>query len=188
MTKKSIIFVTGNAEKVRDVEHVCQDYPVTIEQRKLDIDEIQHHDPLRITEHKARAAYAEVGQPLIVNDSFWTIPALGGFPGGYMKDITAWLSTEDFMNLMKDKSDKSIILTDVNGYFDGTTYKSFKTIRRGKFIDTPRGNSGPAFARVVMMEDDDITISEIFDQPSRTINSRRYAQWHEFMAWYASRN
>lgn len=102
-----------------------------------------------------------------------------------MKDITSWLSTNDFINLMEDKADKSIILTDVNGYFDGHTYKSFITKRKGRCISTPRGLSGPSFARVVTMEGDDITISEIFDQPSRTIDSSRYAQWHEFIDWFS---
>lgn len=186
MTNKSIIFVTGNAEKVRDVEHVCKEYPVTIEQRTLHIDEIQHHDPLKITEHKAKSAYSLVNEPVIVNDSFWSIPALGGFPGGYMKDVNEWFSTDDFISLMRHKADQSIILTDVNGYYDGTTFKSFATTRHGRFVSTPRGNSGPSFARVVIMEDDDVTISEIFDQPTRDIDSSRYAQWHEFMQWYAA--
>jgi XTP/dITP diphosphohydrolase len=179
------MFATGNAEKVRDAQHACKDYDVDIVQLKVDIDEIQHHNPLKITEHKAKATYAQVQKPIVVNDSFWSIPALGGFPGGYMKDVNQWFETEDFVNLMKNKDDKTITLTDVNGYYDGKNYRAFKTIRHGRFIDKPRGNSGPSFARVVIMEDDDITISEIFDQSHRNIDSSRYAQWHAFLQWYS---
>jgi XTP/dITP diphosphohydrolase len=186
--KKTVLFATGNVEKVRDVQHVAKEYDVEVIRQNVEIDEIQHHDALKITEHKAKAAYEQLQKPVIVNDSFWTIPSLGGFPGGYMKDMNGWLKTEDFINLMQDKDDKTIILTDVNGYFDGNAYRSFVTTRRGKFIDTPRGKSGPSFARVVIMEDDDITISEIFDQPTRTVDSSRYAQWHDFFVWFSDQS
>ena len=105
-----------------------------------------------------------------------------------MKDVNEWFSTEDFLALMRGKSDQSIVLTDVNGYYDGITYNSFSTVRHGTFTDIPRGQSGPSFARVVRMEDDEMTISEIFDQPTRTIDSSRYAQWHDFMQWYVGTN
>lgn len=182
---KQVTFVTGNAEKIRDAAHAAKDYPVEVLYEQVEIDEIQHHDPMKIAEHKTKSAYAQLQKPVVVNDSFWTIPALGGFPGGYMKDITSWLSAEDFLSMMKGKSDQSIILTDVNGFYDGQTYKSFVTVREGKFTDAPIGNSLPSFAKVVKMEGDDITISEIFDQPERTIDSSRYAQWHEFLEWYS---
>lgn len=183
---KSITFVTGNQEKIRDAQHVAKEYDIDVNFRSVDIDEIQHHDPLKITEHKAKEAYKLVGNPVIVNDSSWAIPSLGGFPGGYIKDVASWLSTEDFLTLMKDKSDKSIFLTDINGYYDGQTYKEFSTTRRGKFIPSPRGRSEPSFARLVVMDGDDRTISEIFDLPSRTIDSSRYEQWHKFMEWFSS--
>lgn len=186
MIQKSITFVTGNPEKIRDALHVSKEYGVVIEHVALDIDEIQHHDPLKIAEHKARSAYDILQKPVIVNDSFWSIPALGGFPGGYMKDVTSWFATEDFVALMRNKADKSITLTDINGYFDGETYRSFTTERPGRFVDKPRGKSGPSFARVVMMENDTITISEIFDEHERTVDSSRYKQWHDFLQWYMS--
>ena len=184
--KKIVRFATGNKEKWRDARHVCSEYDVELVQVKVDIDEIQHHDPLKITEHKAKAIYDVVKKPIIVNDSFWSITALKGFPGGYMKDVNQWFETEDFVNLMKNKKDKSIILTDVNGYFDGELYKSFVTTRYGKFIDTPRGKSGPSFVRVIIMEDDDITVAEIFDKKDRDVDSSRYAQWHDFLKWYTT--
>lgn len=185
---KFITFVTGNPEKVRDALQVAEDYDVEVEHIALDIDEIQHQDPLKITEHKTKSAYALLGKPVVVNDSFWTIPALGGFPGGYMKDVSNWLSTDDFIILMSNKDDQSIILTDVNGYYDGSVFKYFKTERPGRFINEPRGKSGPAHARVVVMESDDITIAEIFDQQTRRIDSTRYAQWYDFMKWFSERD
>jgi len=169
---------------MRSAQHVCAEYGVVVEQIFVEVDEIQHHDSLKIAEHKARSVYEITQQPILVNDSSWSKPALGGFPGGYMKDVAAWLSTSDFMNLIQEKNDKRIILTDTNSYFDGTTYKEFTATRYGKFVERPRGISGPSFARVVVMDGDDKTISEIFDEPERKGGTSHYDQWCMFLDWF----
>ena len=76
---RTLTFVTGNKEKIRDAMYVAKDYDVTIEPVAIEIDEIQHHDPLKISEHKAKSAFGQLRRPLVINDSFWSIPALGGF-------------------------------------------------------------------------------------------------------------
>lgn len=104
---KEIIFVTGNPRKIEEATAVLAKYDTKMEAKSLDINEIQHSDPRQISETKAREAYKKLGKPIVVNDSFWEIPALGGFPGGYMKEVNAWLSAQDFLNLMRDKKRSS---------------------------------------------------------------------------------
>lgn len=185
MTKPlSIFFVSQNSEKIREAQCIGREYGVEVVPLALDIDEIQHHEPLKITEHKARVAYAAAGRSVVVNDSFWQIPALGGFPGGYMKDVSRWFSVDDWLKLMYDYQDKTIVLTDVNGYFDGQAYKAFKLVRRGKFIETPLGASDPPFGRVVVMDGDSETIAQKIDIPNRPIDPEAYTNWRDFMHWY----
>ena len=93
---KHINLVTGNPRKIEEATATLSQYDIAVEIIDLDIDEIQHRDPLKITEAKVRTAYEKVGKPVVVNDSNWEVPALGGFPGGYMKDIAHWLTPEDF--------------------------------------------------------------------------------------------
>lgn len=184
---KTIRFVTGNDEKMRDARMALAHFSIEVEKTPLDIDEIQHHDSHEIALAKARAAFDELQAPLMINDSSWSIPALGGFPGGYMKDVTAWLSTDDFLVLMQDKTDKRILLTEVVVYIDADRIKVFDTIREGVFVDVAAGESKPAFARVVKMEGDDVTISQIFDQPGeRSLDPSRYEHWNKFGEWYAN--
>ncbi|MDO4712451.1 MAG: non-canonical purine NTP pyrophosphatase [Candidatus Saccharibacteria bacterium] len=85
--KQRIAFITGNPRKAEEATAVLATYDVAVEIMALDIDEIQHHDPLEITKAKARAAYQKAKRPIVVNDVSWEIPALNGFPGGYMKDV-----------------------------------------------------------------------------------------------------
>ena len=182
---KSIIFVTGNDEKIRDARFALGEFNITLTNTSLEIDEIQHHDPTYIATAKAVAAFDQIKKPLVINDSSWSIPALGGFPGGYMKDITAWLSTDDFLVLMKEKKDRRILLHEVVVYIDQAGHHIFEAIREGQFTDTPAGNSSPSFARIVKMEGDSITISQIFDKEGeRDLDPKRYVHWNSFADWY----
>lgn len=184
-----ILFATGNASKFYEASAICKKFDIELEQVAVDIDEIQHSDSVMITEAKVRAAYDAINQPVVVNDSSWEIPALGGFPGGYMKDITAWLQTEDFMALMASKSDKRILLKEYVAFYDGETLNVFTFERGGRFLDAPRGQSPPSFARLIQMDGDDMTISEIFDKGNwSTDNPDEYKHWYDFAAWYAGRD
>lgn len=183
---KKIIFVTGNNTKFYEASKVCEKFAIDVQQQAYDIDEIQHHDAIEITKAKVQAAYAAAGSPVVVNDSTWSIPALGGFPGGYMKDITSWLSTDDFLALMKDKRDKSINLTEVVAYYDGKTMNIFTHEQSAHFIATPRGESLPTFARLVVLDGDEKTIAEIFDDGDWRVDSvEEYKHWYDFAKWYA---
>ena len=185
---KKIKFVTGNPRKLEESRSVLEGYGIVVELLQIDIDEIQHHDPLKITEAKVKLAYKKVGQPVVVNDSSWEIPALGGFPGGYMKDIVGWFTAEDFLALMKDKNDRRIILHDVVAYFDGEQLKLFIYDQTGVFINEPRGE-GTSMNQVVSMEDSGgLTIAEEFAlrHDGAEINPSHFQHWQKFGSWFAS--
>ena len=74
---KHINLVTGNPRKIEEATATLKQYDIAVEIINLDIDEIQHLDPLKITEAKVRTAYEKVGKPVVVNDSNWEVPALG---------------------------------------------------------------------------------------------------------------
>ena len=187
---KKIAFITGNPHKLEEAKSVLKDYDITIESLQFDIDEIQHYNPLEITKAKARAAYEKAGYPIVVNDSSWEIPALGGFPGGYMKDVANWFTAEDFLALMKDKNDRRIILHDVVAYFDGEQLKLFISNQTGVFINEPRGE-GTSMNQVVSMEDSDgLTIAEEFAlrHDGTEINPDHFQHWQKFGEWFIARD
>ncbi len=181
----SVIFATGNASKFYEASKICLKHGIDLTQQAIDIDEIQHHDALKITEAKIQSAYEVLKRPVVVNDSSWEIPALGGFPGGYMKDVTNWLSTSDFQALMADKADRRIFLHEVVAYSDGETTNIFTHRRGGVFLSEPRGKSLPTFSRLVQMDSDSVTIAEIFDKGNwNTDRLEEYKHWYDFAQWY----
>lgn len=165
MSKLAVTLVSGNNRKIEEAHASFVKHGLALEVAQLDIDEIQHHDPTKITEAKAREAYQQLQKPVLVNDSSWSIPALGGFPGGYMKDVSGWFAPEDFLALMLGKADRTIQLIDVTCYCDASQCKTFVyTGWKGEFVDTPRGVSGPSINKVVQQVGGTMTISERWDE------------------------
>lgn len=149
---KSLIYATGSKAKFEYVVKLLADVPLVLEQRKVDVDEIQSDVPEKIAERKARDAFATIREPLFVTDTFWAIPALNGFPGAYMKDVNQWLSAGDFLKLMEGKEDRRIIAKDVITYTDGTTTKQFTIELEGSFATTPWDGSSNALDSVAQFE------------------------------------
>lgn len=180
-----VLFVTGNANKFYEASTICATFDITLVQQEINLDEIQHHDAIEITKAKIDAAWSVTKKPTVVNDSSWNIPALGGFPGGYMKDVTAWLSTADFALLLSDKKDKRIFLHETVAYKDDTTTLFFTHNRLGHFVKKPAGQAPPTFARLVEMEGEGMTISQVFDRGNWQTSARdRYKHWYDFAQWY----
>ena len=187
---KKIAFITGNPHKLEEAKSVLKNYEIVVESLQFDIEEIQHYNPLEITKAKVRAAYEKAGQSVVVNDSSWEIPALGGFPGGYMKDVVNWFTAEDFLALMKDKNDRRIILHDVVAYFDGEQLELFIYDQTGVFINEPRGE-GTSMNQVVSMENNGgLTIAEEFAlrHDGVEINPSHFQHWQKFGEWFTARD
>ena len=177
--------VTGNKRKIEEATAAFNLRGIEFDIAQLDIDEIQHHDPEKITEAKVKEAYRQLQKPVIVNDSHWAIPALGGFPGGYMKDVIEWFTSEDFLALMRDKADRSIVLTDTIVYFDGEAYKHIAHEWHGSFdevaVDAPGGSS---LDRVIREDGATMTLAEKFSRrDAGEPDEKIYPAWLECAEW-----
>ena len=87
MEPMKILYVTGNPEKFKNAQQFFTQHVIEIEQLALPLEEIQASDPVEIAKKKAEEAFKECQKPLFVNDASWSIPALRGFPGPFMKYI-----------------------------------------------------------------------------------------------------
>ncbi|HEY5805926.1 MAG TPA: non-canonical purine NTP pyrophosphatase [Candidatus Saccharimonadales bacterium] len=179
-----LAFVTGNARKFRDLKVACEPFNIEIEQLSLPVDEIQSQDAEEIAVKKAKLAYKLAGKrPVVVNDVYWHILSLRGFPGAYMSHVTNWFRPEDFLALMAGKNDRTVMATDTLVYYDGKRSKVFSETFRGKIIEEPRGE-GLSITQIVIIDDHDRTIAEIENQEARSSIDPRQAIWHDFAKWY----
>jgi len=182
--QKPLAFVTGNQRKYQDMCAACQPLGVDIEQLVLPVDEIQSHDPEKIAVHKAKQAFKLAGRPVVVNDAFWNIIALRGFPGAFMSYINDWLKAEDLLRLMEGKADRTITCTETLVYYDGKRSKIFMQTYSGTIITEPRGGWQPV-AQVTVIDGDSKTIAELVDKNNgRYHGSFRDTIRHDFAKWY----
>ncbi len=161
-----IAFVTGNAIKMRELQRACAVYDIDIEQLELPIDEIQSDNPEDIAVKKAKHAYEIAKRPVIVNDSYWNILALRGFPGAYMSSVARWLRAEEFLKLLEDKTDRTIVLTDTIVYYDGKRPKVFSKDYMGEIAPVPAGE-GLSIDQIVIMRGQTKTVAELFAKGER---------------------
>ena len=177
---KKILFATGNQRKIDEAKAACDDFDIEVEQLNVDIYEIQSHDPTEISKHKAQSAFEKAGAPIVVTDTSWRIPALDGFPGGYMKDVSSWLAPEDFISLLSRHEDKRIFFTETIIYVDGEEVRIFSEEYEGKIVGTPRG-VGESIEQVAEFEGS--TLGEHRERGGISHDPEDYI-WYKFAQWY----
>lgn len=184
-----IIFASGNPEKRAIAQHACDESDIKLECISLEIDEIQGEDAELIVRDKAKRAFEITGKPIVVSDDSWSIPALRGFPGPYMKSMNHWFTPEDFLKLMHGVSNRQVFLHQFLAYYDGSTFEVFTRDIPGVVTQTARGEGGKApWMKVVELDiDKGKTLAEIFEQPEAALSKRyqeRHDAWHDLIAWY----
>lgn len=162
--RRVVLCATTNDHKFGIGKAVLGGYDILLEKHPLDLIEIQSEDPEIIIRDKAQKAYAQLGQPVIVSDDSWSIPALRGFPGSYMKSISHWLEPEDFLALMAHKTDRRIFLNQCVAYCDGTQTVVFGSDIPGVIAEESHGTSGTPIMKITELDGDNgKTISETYD-------------------------
>lgn len=182
-----ILFATTNPRKITEANATLAPLGLAVESVALDIDEIQHHDPAEIAKAKARAAYEAIKKPVVVADTSWAIPALGGFPGGYMKDVSAWLQAEDWISIMANHEDRTIYCHEHVAYFDGEELQHFTTSYKGTIVNEPRGriDDSESIERVTILYGDK-TMAEQVAAGDIASAGEVLGHWQQFGEWYAN--
>ena len=187
----TLLCVTGNTVKFEIAKNLFSKYDVNLEQIVADIDEIQGDDPEVIVRDKVNRAYALVGKPVVVTDDSWSIPALNGFPGAYMKYINQWFTPQDYLNLMQGKENRRTVLLQFVAYKDAYETVVFSSAIYGNIVtNEPRGSFGPSIMKVTEEDGDDgMTISEVYDSGKEHTADRltRSSAWDELAKWYSEK-
>ncbi|KAK2465887.1 hypothetical protein APHAL10511_001528 [Amanita phalloides] len=90
---QALVFVTGNANKLREVREILAPYNIQVEAQTLDVPEIQGTTQ-EVAIAKCRAAADLVGGPCMTEDTALCFKALKGLPGPYIKHFMASIGHE----------------------------------------------------------------------------------------------
>lgn len=177
-----IFYVTSNKYKLQHALNYTRGLNLQIEGKRLRLHEIQSSNIEEVVKDKALQAWNILKNPLVVSDSGWEIPILNGFPGPYMSGINKWFTSQDFINLMLGKKNRTIYLNHLVAAVKSGEVKIFSEKTKGEIINQPRGN-GSSLDRVVIMEGSNKTIAENQNKVLLSTNGKKI--WKEIFNYMA---
>jgi len=139
--KKTLVFVTGNENKLKEVAAILgPSFPWKVVSKKIDLPEFQG-EPDEISREKCKIAAEEVKGPVIVEDTCLCFNALGGMPGPYIKWFLDKLKPEGLYRLLSGWEDKSAYALCTFAFSTGDLADEIKLFRgktNGSIVE-PRG-------------------------------------------------
>lgn len=145
MAPKEITFITGNANKLKEVQMLLAPEASSIEptfmlvNQELDLDEVQDTDLEEIAMHKCRQAASLVGpnKPVFVEDTALCFDEFNGLPGAYIKWFVKSMGLPKIVKMLEPFENKNAQAVTTIAYADGEgNFHTFQGITRGKIVDS----------------------------------------------------
>lgn len=154
----ALTFITGNASKA---EQLAQYLDVPVSHTSLDIPEIQSLDLEAVATAKAKAAFAILGTPVLVEDTALTFVALHGLPGTFVKWFLESVGNEGLTKLLQGYESRAATAETCFALCDETGVHLFKGVCHGTIASTPRGTAGFGWDAVFVPEGSEQTWAEM---------------------------
>ncbi|MDD1648668.1 MAG: RdgB/HAM1 family non-canonical purine NTP pyrophosphatase [Methanomicrobiales archaeon] len=169
----TLAVVTGNPHKAREVAAFFQGMR-EVEHVPLDCPELKHDDVGEIARGKAAWAFGQLLRPLIVDDTGFSIHALGGFPGPYAAYVLTTLGNGGILKLLDGVTDRAAFFETAIAHADGEgTIRVFRGRIDGTITTSPRGTGG--FGYDPIFEVDGLTLAELTLEEKSRISHRARA-------------
>ena len=175
--KKIINFVSGNKNKLRELNDICKEFCPDVEIQQIDIDlpELQG-DPEEIVKKKLLKALAEPksrGHPILVEDTSLCFNAYGGLPGPYVKYFLKNIKPAGLYKMACAFDDHSAYAQSIFGLQknkkDGPHLFIGKT--EGEIVE-PRGESNFGWDPCFLPKGSDKTYAEMAEEEKNKISHR----------------
>jgi len=168
-----VVFVTGNAGKLKEVREILADgAPIEVESRDLDLPEIQGTTQ-EIAMEKCRRAAELIGGPVITEDTALCFAAMNGLPGPYIKFFLRELGHEGLNRMLDGFSTRAAwaLCTFAYSAGPGTEPVLFEGRTDGTIVRA-RGPAKFGWDPVFEAEDTGLTYAEM-DAPQKNAISHR---------------
>jgi inosine triphosphate pyrophosphatase len=138
--KRTIYFITGNANKLKEFTQIIGDVKdCHFENKSIDLPEFQGHSPEDIAREKCKTALDILKCPVLIEDTSLCFNALGGLPGPYIKWFLEKLKPEGLHTLLHGFDDKSAYALCIFAYGEpGKDVQLFVGRTDGAIVE-PRG-------------------------------------------------
>lgn len=166
-----IRFVTGNENKIREARHMLS---LPVEAIYLDLDEIQTDDLEVLVQHKARQAYAQVKQAVMVEDTSLYFEAWNQLPGPMIKWFLKNLGLQGTYQALEPFENKAASAVCVIGFATDAGVEVVQGQTRGQIV-FPRGELGFGWDALFQPEGSSKTLGEMPLEEKKQFSMRRRA-------------
>ena len=178
-----LVLVTSNEDKVREAARFLAEVGASLdlERVRLELPEIQAATTAEVALVKARAAFAAVHRPVVIEDAGIELDALGGFPGPFIK---YWELLGGLPSICRavDGADRGVVAVCALAVCTGADAFAVEGRVRGAVAEAPRGTSGFGWDAIfVPDEGDGRTFGEMTAPEKDRISHRRRA-WEALAA------
>jgi XTP/dITP diphosphohydrolase len=133
--------VTSNSHKAREVAAYFEGL-LEVEHVLLECPEFRSNDVGEIARGKAAFAFKTLHRSLIVDDTAFSVHALGGFPGPYAAYVLDTIGYPGILKLLEGIDDRRARFETAIAYADATgTIRLFRGKLEGSIV-APRGSGG----------------------------------------------
>ncbi len=131
--------MSGNADKVAEVQRILEPAGVEIVPVSRKLEELQTEDVDRLVRDKLSKAFEVVGRPLFVEHTGLYLKGLNGLPAGLTQIFWDKLEADRFVNLVAGLGDATLMAKTVLGYCDGREIRLFEGCIEGSVPPAPAG-------------------------------------------------
>ena len=188
MALKTIIFVTTNKGKAREVKAILKGFRVVV--KRVELHEAKYLPHEQLVKRKARDAFKAVGKPVFVEDTGLFVQGFGGYPGLRSREVYEKLGLEGFV---KKCGGRNAFFRTVVGYCDGKRVAIVgKAVCRGRIAKSveKRAFGGLPYLRVFIPDGYSVPVAAFskkdFDLFFTKLNHRAKA-FRKLAAWLAKR-
>jgi non-canonical purine NTP pyrophosphatase (RdgB/HAM1 family) len=167
-----IAIATGNANKVREIQAILG---CPVRQVVVDLPEIQGVDVAEVIRHKARAAHALAGGPVLVEDTGLYFNTWNGLPGALIRWFMDSVGNEGLCRMLDAFPDRSAVARTCIGLFDGAQDHVFTGEIHGSIAHSPRGMTGFGWDAIFIPAGWQKTFGEGAPAEKQAISMRRLA-------------
>lgn len=178
--RHNVNFITGNANKLREVKAILEP-AIQVDSQALDLIEVQGTVE-EVTLDKCRRAADLVGGPVLVEDTCLCFNALNDLPGPYIKWFLTSIGLDGLNNLLAAYEDKSAKAICTFAYSAGPGHEPllFQGVTDGKIVP-PRGPA--VFGWDSVFEYQGQTYAEM-DKVEKNKISHRFKALEKLQAWF----
>ena len=169
---QEVTLITGNAGKVKELSRLLG---IQLTSQKIPLPEVQSTDVRVVAAAKAEAAYAQLGRPVVVDDTGLYITAWGELPGALIAWFLDNVGCDGILKMMEGWEDRSARVVTALGYCDEHGVHVFDGELAGTIANSSRGDHGFGYDPIFIPAGKQQTFAELTADDKDAISMRAQA-------------